>query len=177
MNVEHNVDSGDFEKLQQLLKEYTAKLRQVCDAKAKDNYRKDFIFNAGMFLGVIVFIGLGSSVIFRLEIPLATKINYLLPFSIIGMLLWTSSYFLFISLKNIGFLLPIKTPTYRESRFSAETLAISLEKIIKLASQYSEHAMSRMSDKFEIDLRLAEAEATLLMYHDLFKYFRKKSRT
>jgi hypothetical protein len=52
--------------------------------------------------------------------------------------------------------------------FDGKHLFGTVERLVRTASQYSEHASRRLSDKFMFDLRLAEAEAVLQMYKELY---------
>jgi hypothetical protein len=46
------------------------------------------------------------------------------------------------------------------------TIAIKLEKVIRLASQIQEHALNNVVSRIELDLRLADAESALEHYYE-----------
>jgi len=52
--------------------------------------------------------------------------------------------------------------------FDAEQVAFTLFRLVQMASQYHEHAASEYSDKFELELRLTEAEGVLRMHRSIF---------
>lgn len=175
MNVEHKVDSEDFERLQKFLEEYTTKLQQACELKARDNdrqNRRSTLAILGAFINFVLIIGIS---ILLGDVPVSSDYRTIL-FSMYSFLSLFVLFVLFmlrlwrnITSVKITDIIFGNSLEERKKQISAQVLAKSLEKIIKLASQYSEHAMNHIGNKFEFDIRVAEAEATLQMYYDFFK--------
>ncbi|MBM3502143.1 MAG: hypothetical protein FJX74_26115 [Armatimonadetes bacterium] len=59
---------------------------------------------------------------------------------------------------------------FRRAPFDAQQIAATVERLIRLCSQYGEHAAERVGDRFEFELRLAEAEGALRTYRELFRH-------
>ncbi len=53
--------------------------------------------------------------------------------------------------------------------YDVHQVASTVERLLRTASQYGEHATQALGDKFEFDIRLAEAEAALRVYRNVFK--------
>jgi hypothetical protein len=69
-------------------------------------------------------------------------------------------------------LLPLALSILRDRQqrtFDVHQVATTVEKLIRTASQYGDHSINRIGDKFEFDIRLAEAEASLRLYQEVFQ--------
>jgi hypothetical protein len=149
-----SIESDELTKILELLKEYTGKLRSICEEKTSDSFRLAQIGSlAGCVVGLALAVGIALA-FKRVEWP-----EFLLPVSIAatGVIMVFSWIYVMIS------------PSIRFSRsYDARQVAATIERLIRTASQYNEHANRRISDRFEFDLRLAEAEGALQRYQRLF---------
>lgn len=140
-----------------LMKEYTEKLRTVCDSYAAVRYRKIQLF-------VIFCIFVTSAMYFYFyldnsDMLFVNKVNY----ENLGVLVFGASVPLLFAL------LAIFTPTSRRSVYDAHNLASIVERLIRTVSQYNEHSNLGMLNRFEVDLRIAEADAAIKIYYDVFR--------
>lgn len=146
---------AELSQLLLLMREYTEKLKEVCDVYATAKYRRLQIMLASVTLAVAMGIALWVAPVL-LYIDVRQTYNQALV-AIIGS---------FAGLIFAGF--SLFAPTSRRSVYDAHNLAAIVERLIKTASQYNEHAASRISNRFEFDLRLAEADAAVRVYQDVF---------
>ncbi len=137
----------DLNRLLDLVKEYTAKVRELCDREAERKYE-------------------GAR-----AVALA-----LLVAALAGFALWvgkTDLVFAELSVLGLGLGLVFATlgalsALYRQTD-DARELIHTVERLIEIASQYREHAGKRIDDKFEFDLRLNEADAVMRTYDRIMK--------
>ncbi|NEO88733.1 MAG: hypothetical protein F6J87_31585 [Spirulina sp. SIO3F2] len=146
------VGAGDLDRLLQLLSEYTAKLRKLCEERAERRNRlmqSTALMTTAMVVLVTFFyefIGRDKATDSQVKIIMIAGMSVPMVFA------FTRA-------------LPGTRLTYG---YDAKQVYVTVERLIKTASQYSEHSSRRLSDKFEFDLRLAEAEAAMHMYRELF---------
>jgi hypothetical protein len=148
------VDIDDMVQLLDLIKEYTGKLRAVCEERVADKYRM-WTMATMMVTVFVTLIGAVAALAFKGS---ELRTESLLPITIAA--IGTSMATMF------GMTMVLSRQRNRTS-FDARYLFTTVERLVMTASQYSEHASRRLSDKFMFDLRLAEAEAVLHMYKDL----------
>ncbi|MCG3148537.1 MAG: hypothetical protein PCFJNLEI_01981 [Verrucomicrobiae bacterium] len=158
------VGAEDLEKVVSLLREYTQKLRSLCEERATWRYRR---MQVGMTAGMAMMGLLAMVYIFKFSFSQASPVTEkLLPMLVplIAMLLGT----FVVAYTSFG------------RRFAtgaeAEQVAATLERLVKLASQYGEHARFRIGDRFEYELRLAEAEGALKTFSRIFGIQEPKSK-
>ena len=147
----------DLDKVMQLLTEYTDKLRAICEEKEESRFRRLQM----MSMSMIVLMSVLMSVMFLImrEGFGSQSQSFTLPLLIlVGGVTFAAFFFLTTTMSS------------RRLRYSfqAKQIALTVEKLISLASQYSEHSTRKIADKFEFDLRVAEAEAALHMYEEVF---------
>ncbi|MCP1535498.1 hypothetical protein [Methylorubrum extorquens] len=148
----YSVEEG--EKLLALLKEYTEKLRMLCD---RFSYVK---VRARLFVQITSLASLASAGFLGFYIVSLVDRN-----NIYGIAAYAIACFSLIPLmltywhNTVG-----KMP-----RYDAIVVATVLERLTKNASSQYENSKNRISDRVEYDIRLAEAEAALKMYHEVFK--------
>jgi uncharacterized SAM-binding protein YcdF (DUF218 family) len=152
----------DMDKLLELLKEYTEKLRKVCEDRIE--FREQY--------GVLR-IGLGVMICFNVLFAFASLFSASFGDEQTSRTARATIFFA----SSVGFLVLFgivylfgkswQRALYR-SRYDVHYLTDTLTRLIATASQYREHASNRIGDKFAFDLRLAEAEAVLRMSKDLF---------
>ena len=147
----------DLDKVMQLLTEYTDKLRAICEEKEESRFRRLQM----MSMSMIVLMTVMASVMFLVmgEIGSLTSRSYTAPLMILVAGVTFAAFF---------FLTTTMSSRRMRYSFQAKQIALTVEKLISLASQYSEHSTRKISDKFEFDLRVAEAEAALHMYEEVF---------
>lgn len=165
MNTETQAKPDDFSKVLQLLEEYTTKLSHICDQKLQADYRTLLIHGilgalCVFFITIVGFMAFGDSKGFS-----GTAImGAFLAFGVILTLL----------IYMVGFHFLLGRPYRFKFAFDADQIAATIERLIKLCSQYGEHSLKHISDRFEYELRLAEAEATLKLYYTVFRKNAKK---
>lgn len=155
------VDTKDLEKILSLLQEYTQKLKQICEERMEARYRS---FQVATFTAIVFVVAISGFFVWFTNSSEFKASGVVLPIatSVIGLTI--AAFFVqFTSLNRMR---------YRHA-FDAEHVAATVKRMIKTASQYSEHASTKLSDKFEFDLRLAEAEAALMLYEKVFRDFSK----
>ena len=161
--AESQISPTDTAKILALIQEYADKLRVLCvayvDARAK---RQQAVLMSATFLSVIM---AASSLIGRLYLPDADL---------------NSSTLVLIAavLSSSVFILPLLwAGSLRRSRdlYDVHQVALTVERLLRTASQYSEHAAQALGDKFEFDIRLAEAEAALHVYRNVFQDSEKRT--
>lgn len=150
------MSKSDTAKLMSLIQEYSDKLRALCvayaDTRAK---RQQIVLASATLLTVIAAVSAFSA---KLFVPSA-DINSS-AFSIIAALLGAGV--------AIIPLLWVAPQARARSLYDVHQVASTVERLLRTASQYSEHAAQTLGDKFEFDIRLAEAEAALHVYRNVF---------
>ena len=144
----HRVDSA--EELLRLLDEYTVKLRQRADEY--DRHR---------------------SLVFQRFVAI-TGLVILLSGAICTMILGLKEVY-FVATLTVGFVLPTLVGSFRDvlvqqsigrgalsSQEELQSLAFRLQKLVRMASQYREHARIGEVTAVRFELKLAEAESALL---------------
>jgi hypothetical protein len=157
------ISRTDTAKILALVQEYAEKLRALCvaysDAKAKR--QQIALMSATSFsiiTAAILFIG-------KVYFPIKDLNDSLLPFFAVIFLCGT----LIVPLIWIG-------PLARSrDLYDVHQVALTVERLIRTASQYGEHSTRALGDKFEFDIRLAEAEAALHVYRNVFRENGKQS--
>ncbi len=146
------IDSKELNKLISLLQEYTNKLREVCEHREETRFR--LIKIAGI-AGVLT----------------AGMMSFLLYVSYENPSIQMAATFAVIPTIAIVFLTMYLT--MKRSRFGfsydGDRIAASVERLVRLASQMNEHSKKSVSDTFELDLRIAEAEGALRYYQRVFQ--------
>ena len=157
MNPQPTVDKDDLNKLLELLREYTGKLRLVCEERMTDRWRLMSV--AAVMITVLITL---AGVVMALALKGSSEMQ-------------TTEPFILSTISAIGgsvavILAMMMFTTRRRFRtsFDARYLFGTVERLVRTSSQYSEHASQRLSDKFLFDLRLAEAEAVLQVYRELY---------
>jgi hypothetical protein len=139
----------DLTKVLRLLQEYTTKLREICDEQASFRFRRLQLSSwfSGILSGAAALVAwlLSSRGDFIKSVPIAIAITGLLTAAI------GAAYATFTA------------SSYDRSRriHDGYQLAKTVEQLVKVISQYREHASYRLGDILEFDLRLSEAEAAL----------------
>lgn len=158
MQIEYQqISRADTAKILALVQEYADKLRALCvayaDAKAK---RQQVILLSATFIAIVMAISLllvkfyipvesiNSSFLTLMAGALATSIS-LIPLFLVGPL------------------------ARSRDLYDVHHVALTVERLLRTASQYSEHSTQALGDKFEFDIRLAEAEASLHVYRSVFR--------
>lgn len=149
------IDDDESEQMLLLMKEYTEKLRNICDIYAASRYRRMQL----IFVGFVTAFVVGGSVLF---VPYIVYVdvgkNYASIVAgvtaVIG-LLTASAMSLF-------------SPSSRRTVYDAHSLASIVENLVRTVSQYNEHSNLRMAGQFEVSLRLAEADAAIRVYREIF---------
>ena len=148
--------SKDLDKMLSLLKEYTVLLREICrqelDRRSRLNSIRSLLGVTAA--GVTVFV-------FRLSPIDVSK----LP----DPGFWQSVSLGLAVLIGFGSVISLFKQSDKYT-YDAYQVAFTLGKLTQMVSQYSEHATNRISDKFELDLRLAEAEGVLRMHRQVFDH-------
>lgn len=142
-------DKADFEKLTILLMEYTEKLRRVCEAKSRARFRQ-------LQLSAIIMSTFAALISFAFIFNEKSKILEITSIIPVAVSVMVCFYVFFQTYSRSGV------------SFDAHHLAATVERLIRLASQYNEHASRRIGDRFELDLRIGEAEGALRLYQRLF---------
>ena len=147
--------SSEFSSIQNILIEYTERLRKICEKKYDAEIMKRQLIFCFLLLDALAIILIVGFYMFgrQFDFPPYFQMSwYILLTGIIGMIFVTI-------VRRDKF-----TDTYDASRISA-----SLEKIVKIASQYNEHCNNKISYKFDFQMRVVDAEETLALYRRIFK--------
>jgi len=150
------VSREDTAKIMSLVQEYADKLRALClaysDARAR---RQQLFLMSATFLSVII----TSSLFFaKLIAPSAILDSSSFGFVVaMGAAIACAAPFLWLG--------PL---TRSRDLYDVHQMAMTVERLLRTASQYSEHSTHALGDKFEFDIRLAEAEAALHVYRNVF---------
>lgn len=144
---------GDSDRAMELLSEYSQKLRLVC----KDHLQQKSVRLLSIFVAMAL-------------VVLVMAVAYLIISGIFEIRTEAKPSILILCVL-IAAMFPVFVVFYFRGgmyQYDADHLALIVERLISTASQYSEHAASSLSRKFEFDLRLAEADASLKMYRSVF---------
>jgi hypothetical protein len=166
-------DPLELTRLMELMKEYSAKLRQICEAQLNNKSKIDLYYSVIIsgFIAAIIIIA------FTLIIPVHQDSHSVITYFLFNLKEHILDVAAFV-LSLISIILPM-TFFYTKStkknllQYDAHQMATTVSKLIQTTSQYSEHATGLLSNKFEFDLRLAEAEASLHMYETVFGHEQK----
>jgi hypothetical protein len=153
-----DVERADFEKLMLLLREYTEKLMSLSEEYAALRYRRiQTLAVTVVTLVTALSVAIGY---FRIR----ADVGGIPADAIVPILTATIGAVGAIMFAWVGF------ATRSRFKYSYDThqVAATVESLVKTASQYSEHARRLISERFEFDLRLAEAEAALRVYYEVF---------
>lgn len=149
------VSTEDVQKMMSLVQEYSEKLRIMCEnyierkAKTQQSLLMMFAFFGAIALSSLSFI----------SIPFISDQN---KDNIMPIL---SS---FVLAATIATSIMIMATRKVRDYYDIHQVAMTVERLIRTASQYGEHSIQNLSDKFEFDIRLAEAEAALRVYKNIF---------
>lgn len=163
-NQQKDYDAGpdDIEKMMSLLAEYSVKLRTMCDGYNKNLIRKSEISALSLIATImsvtiaVTVTAIGPNVDLIKEFDFNEKIAVYV-FVGIGIVVSLSAF--------AG---TISNTRYR-AQYDMHQVAVTLEKIVRMSSQYGEHAIRKIGDRFEFEIRLAEAEASLRVYEQVFR--------
>lgn len=152
----HPFSVRDAEKMLALIQEYAGKLRALCDDYMKEkSKRQQFVLTAATTFFVM-------AMTFTFGVSSFTKLG--LNSDMFGVSIAALS-----ATTALMFLVFFRSSGSKLSRsYDMHQVATTVERLLRTASQYSEHASQSLGDKFEFDIRLAEAEAALRMYKDVF---------
>ena len=140
-----------------LLAEYSKKLNEICkDEVARRRYR--IISFAAGFISTGLFSLLSITLFDVVNLEYFTQLN---GYEIGVLFTFIFSIILFLML----YVFLSGSP----GKFYAGHLAAIIERLVNSASQYNEHGATTLMEQFEFDLRLAEADAALRVYHDVFR--------
>jgi hypothetical protein len=147
----------DRKLLISLLNEYSEKLSFTCSKidKYKENSRTLMLLQLGWMFSIVIL-----TLIVALN-GMSNLYRYILEGAVNTILVFSALILISVFLNNQ--ILQNK----RKLRFlerDASTIAIKLEKVIRLASQIQEHALNNVVSRIELDLRLADAESALEHY-------------
>lgn len=167
----------DVDRLMELLKEYSEKLKQISYDSARDKQKRMtrivlalIVLFFSSFLIVILYIFLTPEFIYSytliptLNVPSGGEYNngpinpvifafFLSP--VLVSVTWLILDVVFINSEGLAAL-------------EAREYASIVIRLVASSSQYSEHSTKRLSNKFEFDLRLGEADAAIQMYKTQF---------
>lgn len=145
---------SDLDKMLGLLKEYTRLLRETCQRELERRTRIATLRVAAACIASLATLGAIGYLQYQNVPAVGSTISALAMCGALALFSVVVSLF-----TNRG--------TFS---YDADQVAHTLQRLTEMTSQYSEHATRRISDKFELDLRLAEAEGVLKMYTKLFGY-------
>jgi|WetSurMetagenome_2_1015567.scaffolds.fasta_scaffold64615_4 hypothetical protein len=148
------IASSDLAQLMQLLKEYTGKLRDICDSVRQNKFRR---MQTAMLMAIGLMGGGAACAAVLLKQDFPFEMRSLMAVGIGGVMAIATVWW-FATLR-LRFLSP--------RSFDSEQVAATVERLVKLASQYQEHSVQRIGERFEFELRLAEAEGALRAYKRL----------
>ncbi|MFT8518986.1 hypothetical protein [Acetobacter syzygii] len=150
------VSQKDMDKLMKLIEEYSDKLRSICDVYLTERRKRQQM--------VILLIFIAIPALYAASFSTLIFLNYL-----------GGGHHNIIDLMIPFLVLSVSTPfaiiiSNRKTRnlYDAHQIALTVEKLLRTASQYGEHSIQTLGDKFEFDIRLAEAEAVLQFYQKTF---------
>ena len=150
-----HVTTVDTDNLLGLMREYTAKLREICDTYAEARYRRVQLTVASLLLAMTAGMAfwLVPSLMF-IETPDRYQQTILMLVGAIA----ASALAAF----------SIFAPSSRRTVYDAHSLASVVEELVRTVSQYHEHTNLTVSSRLEVTLRLAEADAAIRVYKQIF---------
>jgi hypothetical protein len=158
-NKEEFYNYEDRKLLISLLNEYSEKLSLVCDRidKYKENSRTLTLLQIGLMFPIVALLLIVtlSGMLNLQRYIMEGAVNTILSFSVLIL----STLFLINEIFH-------NKRKLRLLERDASTIAIKLEKVIRLASQIQEHALNNVVNRIELDLRLADAESALDHYYE-----------
>ena len=167
INDDDLLNDEDLHTILKLMEEYTRKLREICEFEYSSKYRQFQIMTLSLIAILLGFFAIAGIILTSKE-NIFASINYQYLFG--SMFVGVVAFFII----GVFYISPkFFSPRLRYA-FDAMQLARNLEHIIKMASQYQEHAGMRIGDKFEFELRLAEAEGALHMYKVVYPSDKKE---
>ncbi len=153
MSLTNEVTPADLDRLMELLKEYTYKLREICEEIRSNRFRQMLtiaLMGGGTLLVPICFIAIINS---------TKNMPSFEPLFIAAS---------FIVIMPVCLMIYVYLNKWKMSRsVDTEQVAATVKRIIKLASQYQEHSKQNIGERFEFELRLAEAEGALEVYYKM----------
>lgn len=146
---------SDADRILALLGEYTDKLRRACERKLAQRRRR--------FQAVAIYLILAAifTVVLALILPAAQQVQ------VPDRSIWIASAVLGIFL--IASIISWTITLGSSWDFEASHMARTVERLVRTASQYGEHASRNITNRFEFDLRLAEAETALLLFEKTYR--------
>lgn len=149
-------DLEEMDKMLILLQEYTVKLREQCEKQAaRVSLERQFDY--------LLFIIAGGSFTITLLLSFNNPTDLSnSPGLLVAPLLFITTSLVYLFKKFIFVFPGIKF------KFELEQLVIAVESLTRIVSQFGEHSSKSISSRFEMGLRLSEAEATLKLYKELF---------
>lgn len=162
-------DIVDYEKLLDLLGEYSSKLRSICDDADRSRTRLYLVaavtLSISMLFALVIFFiseFMGSAVDTSIsELNLSPKETYFRP--VYGLFL------VYAVFPIVGaFAVRFRGENHRRKR-EAQSLATALERLVALLSQHSDTSSDiRLNERILSELRLSEAESSLSIYRNVF---------
>lgn len=151
------VSEKDTAKILALVQEYAEKLRALCvayaEARAK---RQQVILMSATFMAIIM---AASLLVVKFYFPVE-NFNSTFLTAMAGVIGASISLFPLLLVGSLA---------RSRDLYDVHHVALTVERLLRTASQYSEHATHALGDKFEFDIRLAEAEASLHVYRSVFR--------
>lgn len=146
----------DTAKILALVQEYAEKLRALSVAYLDARTKRQQILMMSIMLLSVATAALAFSI--KLFLPNADLNSSTLPI-IVGLIGVT------LSVLPAIWIAPLSRS---RELYDVHQVASTVERLLRTASQYSEHSAQTIGDKFEFDIRLAEAEAALHVYQNVF---------
>lgn len=146
---------AEFERTLELLREFTSKLKDICDLQLKVNQtRQKYI----ILCGFAIVLSVGILLFLSLQRDVSDFMGHISPyvFSIAATITLELALFLFM-------------PRLR-AKASDHTRAVhwSVRHLLQYASQYYDNTTKGYRKKLEVEIRLNEAESVLAIYRQLF---------
>ena len=138
-----------------LLDEYAQKLMNICEKI--DNYRETVERFFLLLIGVTILLTASLSTFFPSwqSSTLVLSLLFVFLMIVLGLTIFKARQKIILLKRD------------------AKTLAIKLEKVIRVTSQFQEHITTNFVTRIELDLRLADAESALQHYTGLIKRINK----
>ena len=146
---------GDPKRVLVLLAEYNDKLQDACKNRIRGSYEKRSSLIMSL-LGCFVtsLIAIGAFFQAPSEWDLILKWIVVIGFALGAIIL----FFTFVE----------NALSFDMSAYEADNLALVIEKLASLASQYRDHSHSFDDEHLEFELRMSEVEHTLALYNRVF---------
>ena len=172
--MQSETSPADLKKIMALLQEYTKTLRESCQRQLDRQYRTSL---ATLVVLVIICLGIGASILIDRVNQAGTGGSFTYSSLLLSIATALIVFVYFVAMMGVmssGFPRVFRVigrrllPSRNRYSYDARRLIFTLRRLVEMASQFSEHANRKLGDKFEFDLRLAEAEAVLLMAEEVF---------